>query len=311
MSGTQILDHMHCATLHNVSMSAYTKLFGSILDSTVWQAPDNVRLVWITMLAMKDQDGIVEASVPGLASRAKQSRIATEQALAVLSAPDPDSRTIDYNGRRIEVVDGGWRVLNHHKYREKSGIDEMREKAAARQIRYRERQRARNVTVTPHDARNVIITAVTTSDQIRSYSDTDTDHTKKETSPQAAPGLAVAPGKPKAKQGKADATADEMAIRDRVLTRLGERNNCRYTGGKAHTRLIVGRLRDGFSEDDLRRVVAYCAEGLGWQDPAHNCHPHLKPETLFGPESIERYVYKAREYRKNESISPTEASAHA
>ena len=103
-------------------------------------------------------------------------------------------------------------------------------------------------------------------------------------------------------------SADELAARDRVLERLGKRNEVKYEGSKKHTELIVARLREGRTEDDLRRVIAYCAEELGWQEKTHKCHAYLRPETLFGPETIERYVYKAREYRKSEPI--TQESAH-
>lgn len=118
-------------------MSGYTKLFGSILDSTVWQTPGHVRLTWITMLAMADRDGVVEASVPGLAIRAGVSRPECEQALALFLAPDPDSRTPDFDGRRIEKVEGGWRVLNHGRYAMRMDIDDRRAKDAARQKRRR------------------------------------------------------------------------------------------------------------------------------------------------------------------------------
>lgn len=113
-------------------MSGYTKLFSSILDSTVWQTPPHVRLVWITMLAMADRHGVVEASVPGLAIRAGVERRLCDEALEVLSAPDPDSRTPDADGRRIEKVDGGWRLINHGKYRHRMSDDERRERDAAR-----------------------------------------------------------------------------------------------------------------------------------------------------------------------------------
>jgi uncharacterized phage protein (TIGR02220 family) len=98
------------------------------------------------------------------------------------------------------------------------------------------------------------------------------------------------------------ATAEESATVTRVLQKLGERTGCGYTGSRAHTDLIVARLRDGFTEEDLRRVIAYCAESLEWGEPGHKLNHCLRPETLFGPETIERYVYKAREYRKHESV---------
>ena len=52
-------------------MSGYTKLHSNIIHSTIWRAPNHVRLVWITMLALCDRDGVVEASVPGLADAAR------------------------------------------------------------------------------------------------------------------------------------------------------------------------------------------------------------------------------------------------
>lgn len=129
-------------------MAGYTKLFGSILDSTVWLTPSHVRLVWITMLAMADRDGIVEASVPGLAKRAAVTLAEVEDALACLMAPDPHSRTPDHEGRRIEAVDGGWLLLNHGKYRDKASADEQREKARLRMAAKRARDAAKCHDVT-------------------------------------------------------------------------------------------------------------------------------------------------------------------
>lgn len=69
------------------------------------------------MLAMSDQHGRVWASVPGLANIARVSIEACEIALEELQAPDKYSRTTVHEGRRIEPIDGGWRLLNHAKYR--------------------------------------------------------------------------------------------------------------------------------------------------------------------------------------------------
>ncbi len=114
---------------------AYTKLFHSVITSTVWRLDDQIRLVWITMLATCDRHGIVEASVPGLAHVAGVSPDDVERAVATFLAPDAYSRTKDHEGRRIELVDGGWRILNHAKYRAKMSEDERR-------ARDRDRKRA-------------------------------------------------------------------------------------------------------------------------------------------------------------------------
>jgi len=94
----------------------YTKLFRSITASSVWGEPHSTRSVWTTMLAHCDADGCVYASVPGLARIANATREETETALRSFLAPDHDSRTKEHEGRRIEVVDGGWRLLNHAKF---------------------------------------------------------------------------------------------------------------------------------------------------------------------------------------------------
>jgi hypothetical protein len=108
-------------------MQGFTKLFSSIITSTIWSEDDKTRLVWITMLATADQRGIVEGSVPGLAVI---SRVTTEDcraALLKLASPDPDSRTKEHEGRRIKDIDGGWMLLNYAKYRAKMSADERRE----------------------------------------------------------------------------------------------------------------------------------------------------------------------------------------
>ena len=69
------------------------------------------------MLAMADQHGRVWASIPGLANRARVPLEDTQAALNAFLSPDPYSRTPDHEGRRIESIDGGWRLLNHEKYR--------------------------------------------------------------------------------------------------------------------------------------------------------------------------------------------------
>jgi hypothetical protein len=120
-------------------MAGYTKLFSSIVHSTIWREENHVRLVWITMMAICDKNGIVEASLPGLADLARVSIKECQDALERLSAPDKWSRTQDHEGRRIEAVDGGWRLLNHAKYRGMLVAEKKRESNRIRQQRYREK----------------------------------------------------------------------------------------------------------------------------------------------------------------------------
>jgi hypothetical protein len=127
----------------------YTKLFSSITESTIWCESDQTRLVWITMLAMADKYGRVWASIPGLANRARVPVEAARKAVEVLLSPDPDSRTTAQEGRRIEVIDGGWRLINHMKYR---AICDDEARAAYKREWDRKNRPKKNPTANPTDA---------------------------------------------------------------------------------------------------------------------------------------------------------------
>lgn len=113
----------------------YVKLDTGILDSTLWLSDANVRVVFITMLAMAKPDGMCEATAPGIARRANLSIESVRSALAELEAPDPDSRTLEDEGRRVRRVDGGYFIINYNAYREKDHT------AAARMQAKRDRDR--------------------------------------------------------------------------------------------------------------------------------------------------------------------------
>ncbi len=120
---------------------SYTKLSHSILTSTLWMEDAHTRLVWVTMLAMKDRHGEVMGSIPGLANVARVPVEACRAAIAKFLAPDPDSRTTDHEGRRIEAIQGGWLVLNHAAYRDMDSDEDRRRKDAVRQQRVRDRRK--------------------------------------------------------------------------------------------------------------------------------------------------------------------------
>lgn len=96
----------------------YVKVYESILQSTIWLEAPETKIVWITMLTLKDKDGVVYASIPGLANTSGVSLQACEAAINRFLSPDPYSRTKDFEGRRIREVDGGWFLINHAKYRD-------------------------------------------------------------------------------------------------------------------------------------------------------------------------------------------------
>ena len=151
----------------------YTKLFNSIITSTIWSEDDQTRIVWITMLAIADKNGEVQGSIPGLARIAGVPVESCRTAINKFLSPDIDSRTKDDEGRRIEPIEGGWHLLNHAKYRNMASDADRAEKAAIRQAKHREKVK-RNAIVTHSNA------SVTPESHQNSQADTDTD-TKEDT----------------------------------------------------------------------------------------------------------------------------------
>lgn len=133
---------VHIALQMSTTYSPYTKLFHSILDSTIWTESLPTKIVWITLLAMTDKDGRVWASVPGLANRAGVSIAECEEALNRFRSPDVYSRTKDHEGRRITEIDGGWMLLNHGKYKAMMSAEERREYKRMKQAEYRRKKKA-------------------------------------------------------------------------------------------------------------------------------------------------------------------------
>ena len=116
----------------------YNKLFAKIVDSSIWLESESTRLVWLTMIAIMDQDGFVAmASIRNLSRRANLSYPKTAAAIVVLESPDDQSSDPDNDGRRIERVPGGWLVLNAPKYRDLVTREVVREQTRERVRRHR------------------------------------------------------------------------------------------------------------------------------------------------------------------------------
>jgi hypothetical protein len=90
----------------------YIPLFQNMLTSSVWATPAETRCVWLALMLSADPEGYVCASVPGLAVAANIPLDKTRQAIELFESPDPDSRSDANEGRRIERVPRGWRIIN-------------------------------------------------------------------------------------------------------------------------------------------------------------------------------------------------------
>lgn len=152
----------------------YAKLYATILRSSIWLEDDETRLLWIAMLAAADEQGYVFGSPAGMAHTARIPVEATKAALLKLASPDPDSSDLSENpeneGRRIEVVDGGWRLINYARYRAIRDSEERREQNREAKRRQRERESAKVSQRQPVSAK------ISPSE---SYSESESDTEKK------------------------------------------------------------------------------------------------------------------------------------
>lgn len=126
---------------------AYSKLHSSLVYSSLWTQPDEVRLLFITLLAVADRQGYVYGSRSGLERLANiiVRERDDESPWDVLMSPDPDSsdlmRNPENEGRRIEEVPGGFRLLNFEYYRGLRNEDDRREQTRQAQARFREKKK--------------------------------------------------------------------------------------------------------------------------------------------------------------------------
>jgi hypothetical protein len=120
----------------------YTILKSSIINSSIWNEDSDTRCVWITLLAMRNKDGEIFASLGGLAHQSRVAVEKTKQAIKKFLKPENDSSSRD-DGRRIEEIVGGWRLLNHERIKEEAAqankaaymAKYMREKRAADKLK--------------------------------------------------------------------------------------------------------------------------------------------------------------------------------
>lgn len=105
-----------------------------LLDSSVWSEPPEITKVWVTLLLLKDRNGFVRNTKPGLARRANVSLEWTIKALEKFESPDPLSSDPENEGRKIKAVERGWIVLNHFKYQERMKVKRKQPEAAAAKL---------------------------------------------------------------------------------------------------------------------------------------------------------------------------------
>lgn len=133
-----------CASEVQYVTEPFVKISIGILTSSLWLEALETKILFLTCVFFADSQGVVHASVGGLAHAAGISREACIKGLERLMAPDPDSRNPDFDGRRVRCVEGGFLVLSYLRHRNRRTISMA--KNAERQRRFRARAGSRTAS---------------------------------------------------------------------------------------------------------------------------------------------------------------------
>lgn len=232
---------------------AYVKLDCGILNSTLWVEKPCRDIFLTALLLARPKEfsepvrqlevsgtgetgfvappgwyGMVDAAGPGIVSRAGLEMELGLTALRRLGEPDPESRTPDFEGRRMIRISGGYLILNYDAYREKDHT------AADRVRRFRDKQRA---------ARNAVALQ---SNAVQTPSVTEAVSSKQEVLVKDIVGL------------KPDAVA--------ILEFLNEKAGRAYQPTDANLGLIKARLKEGYTVAQCKQVIAKKCREWGGDD---------------------------------------------
>ena len=130
----------------------------------------------------------------GLARISNISLDEAKEAIECFLAPDPESRTRDKDGRRLEPIEGGYRVINFEKYRTKCSDNQYKAQTAKRVARWREKQKLqkelqdiKNETKSNGPLRNSNATVTTSRGRGRGRGKTHTENVSENPSPDKDP----------------------------------------------------------------------------------------------------------------------------
>jgi hypothetical protein len=113
----------------------YGKIFESIYDGTIsvnWKG----LVTFQQLIVLCDADGVVDMTPPAISRRTNIPIDIIEEGLTFLAQPDKYSRSKEYEGRRIILIDSerewGWQIVNHKYYRNLASREDKKEKDRVR-----------------------------------------------------------------------------------------------------------------------------------------------------------------------------------
>lgn len=243
----------------------YKKLFESMYNgSLVTRGPWEALVTFQQMIILADKFGILDMTPEVLSTRTGIPLDIIKTGIKALERPDPESRSDELEGRRIDrLADNrswGWRIVNFCYYDSLRRADERADYQARK---YQERKQAK-------------LNKSTTSKKVSTHS-TPLNNSTHSTSHS---------------HSHSHSQKNIYIPAENILDFLNQKTQKSFrayngTTPTASLKLILARFKEGYTDSDLRGVVAMKVRK--WQnDP--NMVEYLRPATLFGKEKFEQYV---------------------
>lgn len=145
----------------------YTPLFDSMLTGTLYGRWPHTG-IWACLLSRASREGVIDETPQALAAAIGVPVETLMSCIRDFMDPDPDSRSIEHDGRRLALIHEhrtwGWRVINHGKYKEKArkkAFDESRTASGDDAERKRNERAANEVPRSPDASREVPLSSPT------------------------------------------------------------------------------------------------------------------------------------------------------
>lgn len=247
----------------------YGKLFASMFVGSLhghWQAI----VTFQQMVILADKDGTIEMTPQALSSTTSIPLDIIEAGIAVLEAPDPNSRTPDEEGRRIVRIQPerpwGWHITNHAKYRAIRTAEERRE--YHRQYWHKRKSESQPDSTSTQQNQPIAVSSKQEAVSIDISNNTETvsgkpDPTQKE----------------KNKIIRAEAT--------QVLEFLNMKTGKAFRMVDSNLKPIESILKSGVSLQDMKTTTARKINDWS-KDP--KMAEYLRPSTLYRRSNFEQYL---------------------
>lgn len=238
----------------------FAKIHEQIFSSSIMEEDLEVRYIWLCLLTLADKEGFIDMTIPAIARRINLDEKYVTKAIERFMQPDPASRTVEKEGRRLESIreNFGWQIINYQYYRDLRNQEERREQNRLAKRRERKRED---------------VSKCQQSSSMSANTDTDADAVS-----------TLSGKKPDDTSLKNNFRKEAREILEFLNGKLGKIRG--YQPVEVNLSMICARLKEGATAQDIRSVIAMkVREWVTDEKMAKN----LRPATLFNRTKFWQY----------------------